>query len=78
MDVRFVKPFFYRGKLFAWLAKLDLDQPKGWVLEFPEALSLADIGNFPGWLVFALVFTFYGFLISLAVRAARTYPLEEG
>ncbi|WP_102126130.1 DUF2270 domain-containing protein [Deinococcus planocerae] len=70
--------WIYAAVLFAWFAKLDLSQPKGWVLEFPEALSLADIGNFPGWLVFVGVIVFYGYLIVLAVRAARTYPLEEG
>ncbi|WP_084047806.1 DUF2270 domain-containing protein [Deinococcus hopiensis] len=70
--------WIYTAVLLAWFAKLDLAQPKGWVLEFPEALSLADIGNFPGWLVFAGVFVFYAFLIVLAIRAARMYPLEEG
>ncbi|EYB69024.1 hypothetical protein DEIPH_ctg012orf0095 [Deinococcus phoenicis] len=70
--------WIYAAVLFAWFAKLDLQQPKGWVLQFPEALSLADIGNFPGWLVFLGVFVFYGHLVVLAVRAARTYPLEEG
>lgn len=70
--------WIYAAVLFAWLAKLDLAQPKGWVLEFPDALTLADIGNFPGWLVFLGVGLFYGYLIVLAVRAARTYPLEEG
>ncbi len=70
--------WIYTAVLFAWFAKLDLSQPKGWTLEFPEALSLADIGNFPGWLVFAGVTTFYTHLIVLAVRAAQTYPLEEG
>lgn len=70
--------WIYTAVLLAWFAKLDLAMPKGWVLEFPEALSLADIGNFPGWLVFLSVFVFYGYLVLLAVRAARTYPLEEG
>ncbi|WP_019588789.1 DUF2270 domain-containing protein [Deinococcus apachensis] len=70
--------WIYAGVLLGWFAKLDMDQPKGWVLEFPDALSLADIGSFPGWLVFLGVFVFYGFLIGLAIRAARTYPLEEG
>lgn len=70
--------WIYAAVLFAWLAKLDLDQPKGWVLEFPDALSLADIGSFPGWAVFLVVGCFYAYLIVLAVRAARTYPLEEG
>ncbi|GHF51873.1 putative membrane protein [Deinococcus metalli] len=70
--------WIYAAVLLAWLAKLDLDQPKGWVLEFPDALSLADIGSFPGWLVFLAVAVFYAYLIGLAYRAARTYPLEEG
>ena len=70
--------WIYAAVLLAWLAKLDLDQPKGWVLEFPDALSLADIGSFPGWLVFLGVAVFYAYLIGLALRAARTYPLEEG
>lgn len=70
--------WIYAAVLLAWFAKLDLDQPKGWVLEFPQALALADIGNFPGWLVFLGVFVFYAFLIGLAIRAAHTYPLEEG
>ncbi|GAA5535074.1 DUF2270 domain-containing protein [Deinococcus aluminii] len=70
--------WIYAAVLLAWLAKLDLEQPKGWVLEFPAALSLADIGSFPGWVVFLGVFLFYTYLIVLAVRAARTYPLEEG
>lgn len=52
--------------------------PKGFRLEFPTAFELADIGNFPGWAVFLGVFSFYGYLIWLAVRAYRTYPLEEG
>ncbi|MEW6420793.1 MAG: DUF2270 domain-containing protein [Deinococcota bacterium] len=70
--------WIYAAVLLAWFAKLDLDQPKGWVLEFPQALALADIGNFPGWLVFLGVFVFYTFLVGLAIRAAHTYPLEEG
>lgn len=70
--------WIYAAVLLAWFAKLDLAQPKGWILEFPEALALADIGNFPGWLIFVGVFSFYGYLIALALRAARTYPLEEG
>ncbi|THF84013.1 DUF2270 domain-containing protein [Deinococcus sp. KSM4-11] len=70
--------WIYAAVLLAWMAKLDLDQPKGWVLEFPDALSLADIGSFPGWLVFLGVAVFYAYLIGLALRAARTYPLEEG
>lgn len=70
--------WIYAAVLLAWFAKLDLGVPKGWMLEFPEALTLADIGNFPGWLVFLGVFSFYGHLIWLALRAARTYPLEEG
>ncbi|GGM12238.1 DUF2270 domain-containing protein [Deinococcus aerophilus] len=70
--------WIYAAVLLAWLAKLDLGQPKGYVLSFPDALSLADIGNFPGWLVFLFVFSFYLYLIWLALRAARTYPLEEG
>ena len=70
--------WIYTAVLIAWFAKLDLSMPKGWILEFPDAFALADIGNFPGWLVFLGVGVFYGFLISLAVRAARTYPLEEG
>lgn len=70
--------WIYAAVLLAWFAKLDLAQPKGWILEFPEALTLADIGNFPGWLVVAGVFAFYCHLIWLALRAARTYPLEEG
>lgn len=70
--------WIYAAVLFAWLAKLDLSQPKGWIPTFPEGLALADIGNFPGWLVFGGVVVFYVHLITLAVRAARTYPLEEG
>ena len=70
--------WIYTAVLLAWLAKLDLEQPKGWVLEFPEAFSPADIGNFPGWLVFLGVMVFYTYLIWLAIRAARTYPLEDG
>ncbi|MFC5847176.1 DUF2270 domain-containing protein [Deinococcus petrolearius] len=70
--------WIYAAVLLAWFAKLDLAQPKGWILDFPEALALADIGNFPGWLVCLGVFAFYGHLIALALRAARTYPLEEG
>ncbi|WP_034386215.1 DUF2270 domain-containing protein [Deinococcus sp. YIM 77859] len=70
--------WIYAAVLLAWFAKLDLAQPKGWILEFPEAFALADIGNFPGWLVFLGVFVFYGYLVTLAVRAARAYPLEEG
>lgn len=70
--------WIYSMILLAWFAKLDLGQPKGWVLEFPDVFTLADIGSFPGWLVFFGVFTFYAYLIWLAIRAARTYPLEEG
>ncbi len=70
--------WIYAAVLLAWFAKLDLGQPKGYVLSFPDAFALADIGNFPGWLVFAIVFVFYAYLIWLAMRAARTYPLEEG
>ncbi|WP_027460610.1 DUF2270 domain-containing protein [Deinococcus murrayi] len=69
--------WIYGAVLLAWFAKMDLSMPRGWVLEFPAALSLADIGNFPGWLVFLGVGAFYLYLIVLAVRAARTYPLEE-
>lgn len=70
--------WIYAAVLLAWIAKLDLGQPKGYVLSFPDAFSLADIGNFPGWVVFAIVSVFYSYLIWLALRAARTYPLEEG
>ena len=70
--------WIYLAVLLAWFAKLDLSQPQGWVLERPAFLSLANIGSFPGWLVFLGVAVFYGYLIWLAVRAARTYPLEEG
>jgi uncharacterized membrane protein len=70
--------WIYTAVLVAWLAKLDLAQPKGWVLSFPEAFTLADIGSFPGWLVALGVALFYLHLIWLAVRAFRTYPLEEG
>ncbi|WP_309572980.1 DUF2270 domain-containing protein [Deinococcus sp.] len=70
--------WIYAAVLLAWFAKLDLGQPKGWVLEFPDAFTLADIGSFPGWLVFLGVGVFYVYLIGLALRAARTYPLEEG
>lgn len=70
--------WMYTAILLAWLAKLDMQMPKGWQLEFPEAFSLADIGSFPGWIVFAGVGIFYTYLISLGIQAARTYPLEEG
>lgn len=70
--------WIYAVVLLAWFAKMDLSLPKGWRLEFPEVLTLADIGSFPGWVVFLGVFLFYIHLIYLAVRAARTYPLEEG
>ena len=70
--------WIYAAVLLAWFAKLDLSVPKGFLLEFPEAFALADIGNFPGWLVFLGVGIFYSYLIWLALRAARTYPLEEG
>ena len=70
--------WIYTAVLVAWLAKLDLAQPKGWVLSFPEAFTLADIGSFPGWLVALGVALFYLHLIWLAVRAFRTYPQEEG
>lgn len=70
--------WIYAAILVAWFAKLDLNHPKGWHFTFSEALSLADIGSFPGWLVFTLVTLFYSYLIWLAVRAYRTYPLEEG
>ena len=70
--------WIYTAVLVAWFAKLDLNQPRGWEPKFPEGLSIADIGSFPGWLVFTLVFVFYGYLIWLAYRAAKAYPLEEG
>lgn len=70
--------WIYGAVLLAWFAKLDLQLPKGWKLEFPAALELADIGNFPGWLTSLCVTLFYAYLIWLAVRAYRTYPLEEG
>lgn len=69
--------WIYSAVLLAWFAKLDMGLPKGWKLKLPDAFSLADIGNFPGWLVFTLVVLFYGYLISLAHRAAKTYPLED-
>lgn len=69
--------WIYTAVLLAWFAKLDLSVPKGFLLEFPEAFELADIGNFPGWMVFLIVFVFYVYLIWLALRAARTYPLGE-
>lgn len=69
--------WIYSAVLLAWFAKLDLGVPKGWSLTFPEVFELADIGNFPGWLVFVIVGVFYVYLIALATRAARTYPLEE-
>lgn len=70
--------WIYTAVLLAWFAKLDMQLPKGFQLELPAAFELADIGNFPGWAVFLGVFSFYGYLIWLAVRAYRTYPLEEG
>lgn len=69
--------WIYTAVLLAWLAKLDLSVPKGFTLVFPDSLALADIGNFPGWLVFLGVSVFYVHLIWLAIRAARTYPLGE-
>lgn len=70
--------WIYTAILIAWLAKLDIDQPKGWSLSFPDIFTIADIGSFPGWLVCLMVFFFYTYLILLAVRAAQSYPLEEG
>ncbi|MDO4244835.1 MAG: DUF2270 domain-containing protein [Deinococcus sp.] len=69
--------WIYTAVLLAWFAKLDLSVPKGFLLEFPDAFALADIGSFPGWIVFTGVFLFYAYLIWLALRAARTYPLGE-
>ncbi|WP_291424463.1 DUF2270 domain-containing protein [Deinococcus sp.] len=70
--------WIYTAVLLAWFAKLDLSVPKGFVLDTPALLALADIGNFPGWLVLLGVLAFYSYLIWLALHAARTYPLEEG
>ncbi len=69
--------WIYAAVLVAWVAKLDLGQPRGAIMQFPESFALADIGSFPGWLVFLSIGIFYTYLIWLAYRAAKVYPLEE-
>lgn len=70
--------WIYFAILLAWLAKLDMTVPKGFVMEFPAAFELADVGNFPGEIICGVVFCFYSYMVWLAYRAARAYPLEEG
>jgi uncharacterized membrane protein len=70
--------WLYAAILMAWFAKLDINRTKEVALTPRSLLDMASIGNLPGWLIFLGVAVFYGFLIRLAVRATRDYPLEEG
>ncbi|WP_110886660.1 DUF2270 domain-containing protein [Deinococcus yavapaiensis] len=67
----------YAAVLIAWIAKLDLSRDPGARPSFLGFLELASIGNLPGFIVVGAVAVFYVFLIRLAVRATREYPLEQ-
>lgn len=68
--------WIYAVTMMAWLAKLDLSRPPG--LYWTPALlrDLASVGMVPGEVVLLLVLLLYAFLIYLAIRASRSYPLE--
>ena len=68
----------YAAVLMAWIAKLDIDRAQDHPLTPRNLIDMAAIGHLPGWLVLAAVLTFYTYLIALAIRATRGYPLEEG
>ncbi len=69
--------WIYAAVLIAWIAKLDLLRDPGARPTFAGFLQLASIGTLPGPIVVLLVVAFYAFLIRLAVRAVRHYPLEQ-
>ena len=68
--------WIYAAVLMAWLSKLDLIQER-----LPASLrgfvELARVGTVPGWLIGLAVLAFYTYLIYLAIRATRDYPLEQ-
>lgn len=70
--------WIYAVILVAWFAKLDIDRAKDHPLTPRDLVDMAVIGRLPGWLVVSLVAVFYLYLIRLAIRATRDYPLEEG
>lgn len=69
--------WIYAAVLIAWVAKLDLLRDPDATPTFAGFVQLAGIGNVPGPIVLAAVFVFYVFLIRLAIRATRQYPLEQ-
>lgn len=69
--------WIYAAVFMAWVAKLDLLRDPGARPTFRGLLELASVGNLPGWIVIGAVLIFYTFLIRLAVRATREYPLEQ-
>ncbi|WP_052326767.1 DUF2270 domain-containing protein [Deinococcus peraridilitoris] len=69
--------WIYAAVVIAWMAKLDLMRDPGARPTFAGFLELASIGNLPGFIVATAVLTFYVFLIRLAIRATRQYPLEQ-
>ncbi|WP_425145546.1 DUF2270 domain-containing protein [Deinococcus sp.] len=70
--------WIYAVILMAWFAKLDIDRSKAQPFSPRSLIDVAAIGQLPGWIVLVLVAAFYAFLIRLAIRATRDYPLEEG
>lgn len=70
--------WIYAAMLMAWFAKLDINRAKDVAFTPRTLVDMAGIGNIPGWLVFLGVAVFYSYLIRLAIRATRDYPLEEG
>ncbi|WP_027480991.1 DUF2270 domain-containing protein [Deinococcus pimensis] len=69
--------WIYAAVAIAWVAKLDLLRDPGARPTFAGFVELASIGNIPGPLVIVAVVVFYAFLIRLAIRATRQYPLEQ-
>nr|WP_242403030.1 DUF2270 domain-containing protein [Deinococcus deserti] len=70
--------WIYAAVLMAWIAKLDLLRGPDGSPALTGLVPLAAIGSLPGQLVLLAVGAFYVFLMHLAVRAVRQYPLEDG
>ncbi|WP_293909924.1 DUF2270 domain-containing protein [Deinococcus sp.] len=70
--------WIYIGVLIAWIAKLDTVRNKREAFNPINLLDAAHIGSFPGWGIWLLVLAFYLYLLNLAIKANKAYPLEEG
>jgi uncharacterized membrane protein len=70
--------WIYVGVFIGWIAKLDTVRNKREAFNPINLIDAGHIGSVPGWTVWLLVMGFYGYLINLAIKANKAYPLEEG